>query len=466
MDFNELKKIVNDSQNKKDFLQQILVLPDDEIEIVSSLYDVEICCGNVTSVNDIYDTIEKYSLDPEIFKQPYYLKAHLRSFDEKTINMINQLDDNVFVELIIAGKVDKEKLKTLLKISHLKVQFICDERIDLDTIFLLSNKYIFDEKSPLTLIISKFDSTTKDKVLSIYQKFNNPFFRIEINDAETLRKFSDIVPYITRERSIIKLNDNLFDENNHQNARNALFQATKKHIDKELDILYRNDNYDSMEQIYELEKSIGIIKSHIPKNASELDIVTYVTLFIINYFKYDYKMYENYIMSKDDADGNYEDINLTEFISNKKGVCRHFANFTKYALNSFGIECERIDSSGNDYTEGHAFNIVKIKGKSCFLDNTWIAGSIQKGMIKSLPESSDFLKSNEEFGHEGMDVINDYHCESYDRQEIEDSVNRVLKWNDNYIIHPNALRDLFKKHILKKESAIEKEIEAAIPRRK
>ena len=65
------------------------------------------------------------------------------------------------------------------------------------------------------------------------------------------------------------------------------------------------------------------------------------------------------------------------------------AKFTEYTLNSLGVDCETLNSLGG-YLEnslgGHAFNVVKINGKSYFLDNTWIVGSIQKGLISSLSD--------------------------------------------------------------------------------
>lgn len=151
-------------------------------------------------------------------------------------------------------------------------------------------------------------------------------------------------------------------------------------------------------------------------------------------------------------------------------MCRHFASFTEYILNSLGIDCKLLESDGpsdeDSNSNGHAFNVVNIDGKSYFLDITWVVESIQKGLIHSLSESSDFLRSNEEFGHEDYnDALSNYQCDSYNRQEIDESVDRVIRWNNNYVIHPNALRDLFRKYILKKEMSVSDRINEAIPRR-
>lgn len=467
MTFRELKKIIDEAQNKTDLMLPISFSTEDRIEIISILYNYGIPCNNITSISDIYNVIKKYQLDLELLKKPYYLRVSLQSFNENTINIINQLSDNVFVEICINDVLDSKKIQLLSKISHMKCQFVCNNWIDLDSIYLLTNKFTFSEESSPVIVIRKIDSTTANKISNVCQRINNSRFRIEIKDAESLQNLDRIIQYIPEEEIFVELSDDLFDEKNPQNARNAIVQNTKdeSYVNKKLHIIFREIKYDNIEQIYDLERNIGLIKSHIPSNASKLDIITYVTLFMINYFKYDYNMYE-----ETKAKSNIEDINLFQFISSGKGVCRHFASFTEYILNSLEIDCKKLDSLVNYYedynSEGHAFNVVNIDGKSYFLDNTWIVESIQKGLIHSLSESSDYLRSNEEFGHiDYDDVLSEYHCESYNRQEINDSVNRVIRWNDNYIIHTNALRDLFRKHILKKEKSVAEKIKEAIPRR-
>ena len=467
MTFRELKKIIDEAQNKTDLMLPISLSTEDEIEIISIIYKCGIPCNNISSASDIYDFVRKNQLDPELLKKPYYLRVSLKSFNENTINIINELSNNVFIEISINDIIDNEKIQLLSRISHTKCQFVCNNWIDLDSIYLLTNKFIFSEESSPVIVIRKIDSTTASKIVSTCQRTNNSRFRIEIKDAESLYNLDKIIQYIPEDEIFIELSDDLFDEKNPQNARNAIVQNTRNetNVNKKFHIVFRDIKYDSLEQIYDLERNIELIKSHIPSNASELDIITYVTLFMINYFKYDYNMYE-----ENKTKSNVEDVNLFQFISRGKGVCRHFASFTEYILNSLGIDCKRLDSLSDyneDYnSEGHSFNVVTIDGKSYFLDNTWIVESIQKGIIHSLSESKDYLRSNEEFGHtDYIDILSEHHCESYNRQEINDSVNRVIKWNDNYVIHPNALRDLFRKHILKKEKSVAEKIEEAIPRR-
>ena len=163
----------------------------------------------------------------------------------------------------------------------------------------------------------------------------------------------------------------------------------------------------------------------------------------------------------------FDSINLSQFISKGKGVCFHFAGFTYRLLNSLGVDCKQLDSLGDEQTiSGHSFNVVNIDGKSYFLDNTWLSYEIQNGSVFSLAESNNFLESNDKFGHENYkDIIDEYNCDEYDREEIFNSINKVVNWNNNYIIHLHSLRDLFRKHILRKEKCVAKKIEDAIPRR-
>lgn len=468
MNFEKLKKEINNSQNKKDFIGTLPPLNLDSFLIVSSLYYTEIYCYDVKTVNDIYDVVNKYELDPYLFHSPFYIKVVLEKFDEDTVNIINQLDENVFIEITSIRNIDIKNFELLSKIKHKNIIYYFNGCITQDVIELWTSDFLIEQTSCPTLLIEKIDFKTVNIIKKYCNLFYNYSFRIEIKDSNSLKNLHSIIPYIPENKIFIQLDDNIFNEKNPTNARDLIVQNEKMVLpeNKKLNIYFRKIHYDTIEQIYELEKRIELIKSHIPSTANELDIITYISLFIINYFHYDYEMYEKAIKREE-----FEDINLTQFISVGKGVCRHFASFTKYILNSLEIECEELSSLGDYYnnpdSEGHAFNVVKINGKSYFLDNTWLAETIQSGQISSLAESSNFLSSNEIFGHkEYEDVLLDYQCDNYDREEIKRSVNRAMQWNNNYKIHLSSLKDLFRKHILKKEKSIEDKIEEAIPRRR
>lgn len=465
MNFEDLKKKIKKAPNKKSF--DFSFMKDYSFRITSALYSDDIYCDNVVSANDIYNVIDKYKLNQQLFNNPFYITVDLNDFNENKVNIINQLDDKIFVEIQTSECIDMQRFQTLSKINHKNCQFYSNGWINQDVMELLSNKFVINQECNPVLVINFIDYTTINTISNYCRLFKNPRFRIEVKDSYSLQNLYNIIPYIPEDEIFVQLDNNLFNEKNPYNARSLIVQNYEQQISqiKKLEILYNGIRYQSVGQIYELEKNLEIIKSHIPSNASELDIVTYLSLFIINYFEYDYDMYEKIIKKED-----FEKINLSQFISNGKGVCKHFASFTKYLLNLMDIECEEIDVYGElniPQAEGHAFNVVKLYGKMYFLDNTWLAGQIQSGEIHSLAESSDFLTSNNNFGHEEYaDALEDYRCEDYDRQEINKSVNRVMGWNQNYKIHPSALRDLFRKYILKKEKNIDQKIEDAIPRRR
>ena len=334
MDFEKLKEEIERSTNKKSFLRPLPVLNADSFTITSSLYSNDIWCNNVTSINDIYNVINRYQLDPQLFNNPFYLTVSLKNFNENTINVINQLDSKIFVEIATNETIDVQKLQIISRVNHENCQFYFSGWINQDAMELLSSKFVIDQESRPVLVIKKIDDTTVNTINNYCSLFKNPKFRIEIKDSYSLQNLYNIIPYIPEDEIFIQLDNNLFNEKNPNNARSLIVQNQEKQVPhvKKLNIKFNDIEYENVEQIYELEKYLEIIKFHIPSNASKLDIITYVSLFIINYFKYDYDMYEKIIKKED-----FEEINLLQFVSRGKGVCRHFASFTKYLLNSMNI---------------------------------------------------------------------------------------------------------------------------------
>lgn len=98
----------------------------------------------------------------------------------------------------------------------------------------------------------------------------------------------------------------------------------------------------------------------------------------------------------------------------------------------------------------HAFNIVRIDEEEYFLDITWLAESLRSGEIKSLVNSPYFLPSNEDFEHDiYKSILDNYCCTTMDREKVRSSLKRVTSWKEKYVIHPQALKDLFRKHFIK-----------------
>lgn len=470
MHFNKLKEMIEDAENKMIFPHPVGFSLDDIFMIQSILYDGSIYCGNVKSIDDIYDIATRYELDPKIFSKPYYIIASFDSYiylDENTIDVINSIDDDIYVQINIRAELELEQLQLFLRITHTKCQFELMSWIDLDCAYALASKYDISSESCPVIVINDINSDTIDKMNIINKKISNPRFRIEINDAKSLQYLGSIASSMPNVEIIVILNDELFDEKNPRNARELIIPKRLEHRNQneKLTIQFKDMEYDSMDEIYELERNMELIKSHTPSNASELDIITYVTLFMINYFHYDYEM-----LDKDLSKSNSKDINLTQLIALRKGVCRHFASFTKYILNSMGVECDIVSADGNINdveSNGHAFNVVKINGKMYFLDNTWIINRFENKTIESIVESSDYLTSNEDFHHEDyVEELGKFQCETYDRKEISESIKRVLNWQRVYVIHLQALKDLFRKHMLKKDKSVADIIEDAIPGRR
>jgi len=391
MTFSELKEIIEHAKDKKYFLDSTYFFDIDSFRIRSSLYSNDIYCYNIESASDIYNVVNERQLDPQLFANPFYIIVNLEKFDEKTITIINQLDNNIHLQVASLNNIDDKIAALLSKIEHKNCHFYFNGWIYQSAVEKLLPKIHLDEESSPVIIIDEITPNTINIINNMCNTVKEPRFTINIKDKNSLQNLNSIIPYIPEEKVFVKIDDNLFNEKNPNNARSLIISEQGKELSqtKKMDIHFNGISYESIEQIYELEKYLEIIKSHIPSGASDLDIVTYVSMFIINYFKYDFDLYEKSMKCL-----NFKDINLTQFITSGKGICRHFASFTKYLLNSLGIECEKIDVNGDYYSnsnvEGHAFNIVRIDDKMYFLDNTWIAGRIQAGEYRR-PTAFSFL---------------------------------------------------------------------------
>ncbi|MBP3635367.1 MAG: hypothetical protein J6J17_02770 [Bacilli bacterium] len=480
MEIKELKSIIkNPDYPKKNFLSPLTIFNGDSFRISSIMYNQDIYLNSLSSIYELYRKIEEYELSSEIFKQPFYLIVSLEDFNDNTVDILNGLDENIVVQIeTIASIGDKEK-EFFSKITKKNIYFYCQSWINQDSMKFILSKFKSDPESSPVLVIDRIDSETVDLLNECLLKYPEIRCRIEIKDLSSIRNLNTILHFIPEYEILIFLDDNLFNDKNPNNIRNFILQQDFS-IDlnipegKKIKIDYNGLEYKSLEDVFNLERYLEIVKSHIPSNASELDIVSYVSLFEANYFTYDYEKYERIKkFEKNEMDSDKTNlINLTEFITSRKGVCIDYAEFTKYLLISLNVDCEVLETDSEfyyDYStdEGHAFNLIRIGGKEYFLDNTWLAETLQSGQINFLAESPYFLASNEDFHHEDYKTVLDrYHCETMDRNEVAQSTNRVLNWNKNYIIHPQALKDLFRKHIMEKKITIESQIENAIPGRR
>lgn len=473
VELRELKNIIeNPDYPKKNFLAPLSISQEDSFRIKSIMYKQDIFLNSLSSVDELYKKVENYELSPELFNNPFYLIVSLEDFNDNTINILNSLNNNVLVQIATSGDIGPKEIEFFSKIKNENVYFYSRSLINQDCMQYLISKFNIDPESSPVLVIDKIDSKTVDLIKKCLLQYPNLRCKIEIKDLSSIKNLNMILPLVPDDEILIFLDDNLFSDKNPNNIRSIILQQdfsmnlnTPKN--KKIKINYNGLEYKDLEEVFNLERYLEIVKSHIPSNASELDIVTYVSLFEANYFTYDYEVYEK-IKAKEDV----ELINLTDFIISRRGVCRDYAAFTKYLLNSLNVECKVLETGSEFYydhsvDEGHAFNLVKISGKEYFLDNTWLVETLQLGQIHSLAESPYFLTSNADFQHdEYKSILDNYHCETMDRNEINQSTTRVLNWNKNYVIHPQALKDLFRKHIMKKQMTVENQIEDAIPGRR
>lgn len=459
--FKKLKETIKLMPNKKPNIYPSFITFDNHFEIISALYQDGITFRNVSKIDDIYESIKQEKIDPSIFNNPYYVRVILNSFDEEIINIINiinQFDDSTFIEIDIANYDNENDFQTISKITHPNCNFNISGFIDIESLYNLATKYSVSSESTPNIVVDNIDDNTVEKIKYICKIINDPSFRIMVNDIESLYNYYNYESELPDNKILLVLGDYIFNQNKNLGARDLILEDYKglELKNKNITIIYQHLEYDDINQIFELERNLELIRSHIPSRASELDIVTYLSLFIINYFKYDDDLKERIY-----SEMQGKDINLLQFVSKGEGVCRHFASFTKCFLNSLGIECEKINGVN------HSFNVVKIDGKMYFLDNTWLTCRMQNKEIKTLSESSDFLRSNISFGHdEYSTMLQEYNCEEYDRNKIDESVSRVMSWRKNYQIHIQALKDLLRKYGIRNKNSISDRIVAAIPRRR
>lgn len=68
MNFQRLKEIIENTPNKRSFLDPTSILYKDTFIIISALYSNDIYCEDVERASDIYDIVNRYQLDPQMLK--------------------------------------------------------------------------------------------------------------------------------------------------------------------------------------------------------------------------------------------------------------------------------------------------------------------------------------------------------------------------------------------------------------
>jgi len=194
-------------------------------------------------------------------------------------------------------------------------------------------------------------------------------------------------------------------------------------------------HFEDINSCFQLCNKTEDIIGYIPRDASDLDKVTYISNWIMQNFSYDY---ENYYEKKEWEEQNLNAIaddsnrihlkkrNLVQFLEDKTGVCQDVAELTEYLLKKVGVECEHVSSNN------HSFNMIYIDGIPYWMDNTWDINSHDENKDYQLSDSEYFLTSYEDFfkTHSKYDAI--YHgpeCpKTMDRTEIKNSLQRTSEW--------------------------------------
>ena len=122
----ELKKQIENVQNKQNLNQSLRVKKGDIFRIKSSIYTDDIYCYDINTAYDLNGKVEQLNLDSNLFNNPYYVICSLETFDENTINIINGLNENTILQLVIPRDIDEKKVEQISKISHKETYLYCN----------------------------------------------------------------------------------------------------------------------------------------------------------------------------------------------------------------------------------------------------------------------------------------------------------------------------------------------------
>ena len=449
---DKIKSIDEESKSGEVFSMPLL-LDSSAVFIYSSLYSVPLCIERRDFVNGRFD-LKKYGIREDFFNYPFYVSIHYGSAESRNSELIDLIPKDIPIVVDADERI----------ISREKKDNVCycpyGNWIDLDVLYdryILGDLLLTESNSPV-IEINNIDDRTLIK-LNALKKYSgndgcNFRYRVVISDGKSLERVHEIVDHLEDEVFIVIRDDIFSSDQDNKTARGILRNSSKfeddiSKINKKYLIDYNGLKFDNFKHLIDLEKCIDVVLSRIPKNASDLDKVVFMTLFMINHFEYDY---ENVDKMRD----------LFEFIKDKKGVCRDYADLSEYLFKRAGVECSRTGNYKEDEEVGHAFNVVWVDGKKTLLDVTWLAEEIKSGSILSIIQSNNFLTDEARFDHEGY--LDDRHEGSVliDRADIVKSILKVRTWKYGYYINKDMLVDLIKKGPKKKEK-MEKNLENSMP---
>mgnify|MGYP002624289036 CR=1 FL=1 len=373
------------------------------------------------------------------------LIIYCENLDDKLLELI--INDSS-KKIIMIGVLDKDIDKSLLEKIFLNgnCYYDCNKIIDSSLLSLInkSKKIIEsdDQKAHIYFsdTMSNIDQIFMDIIAYIKDnKIKNVYFAMTIDNPKIIIDFMPHIIEKLNEMGIIyKIEYGLTKHAEDKMAENYAYYTDNQSTNGSIISSKENMTFGSIDYYIDFMRMVDIIMTRIPENASELDKVVYISMFVINYMSYV---------------NHPDDYSEYEILKKGTGVCRDYAKITEYLLKKIGIKCEIVSSQNyekNDLTKwptdqnpwvpGHEFNIVYIDNQPYFIDNTWENDT-------SLWLSNYFLVSLEEFKktHSEYHEIYNYDCKmTYSRKDIEQSVKRVSKYEKNYIITAEQLKLLLK----------------------
>lgn len=365
----------------------------------------QICLNNINSQN-IYDTnrnIRRYQ------NERFIIPMNVNSIESENLELL---------EYMINYDFDVDNVNMLVNIDV--------NNADLSNIFniLKQTPKNFEKMDRLTFNISN------EKISSLKQFIQNI-------DLINSNNFPNMLFSINLDEEYIKSLDKLTVEKidtyltELRNTEDISFSISYKPGIERNKRFYFDDINSCFQLCNKTEDIIGCI----PRDASDLDKVTYISNWIMQNFSYDYEDYDKkkqWEQQNPDKPVDAPDRprikqrNLVQFIEDKTGVCQDVAELTEYLLKKVRVECEHISSNN------HSFNMVYIDGIPYWMDNTWDINMHDENKDYQLCDSEYFLTSYEGFfkTHSKYDAI--YHSpegpKTMDRENIKSSIERTSQW--------------------------------------
>lgn len=383
---------------------------------------------------NIFNTIidNGFEINNPCKKEIYLSKINFRNIDD-TIKNISRYPNEKFIFPMNINSIESDDLESL--------EHVMNYDLDVDNVNMLVN---IDANNVDALNIFNILKQTPKKLEKIEKlKFNA--------SNESITSLEQFIQNI----DLIKSNnfpDILFGINLDEEYIKSLDRATVEKIDTYLSELRNIKNisfsisykpgverdkgffFDDINSCFQLCNKTEDIIGCIPRGASDLDKVVYISNWIMQNFSYDYENYDkveewkrqNFDKPVDSPDRpRIKQRNLVQFIEGKTGVCQDVAELTEYLLKKVGVKCECISS------DNHAFNMTYIDSVPYWMDNTWDINWHDQNKDYQICDSEYFLTSYEDFSktHSKYDAIYRFECpKTMDRKNIKLSLERTSKW--------------------------------------